>query len=417
MSFEEKYFNSNSESLENISTNDLLSLLHPKIEKAITLDGVRSKLMDGERLSVKFGADPTGPELHIGHAVPMRVVDIFSRAGHNIDLIFGDFTAKIGDPTGRSDERPQLTDEQISDNMSTFKEQVDSYLDVTRDNVRIHRNSSWLGKMALSSVFQYLQVINLSQAMQRDDFRQRAQKGQSVSLAEVMYGAMMGIDSHQLETDVEIGGIDQLLNFQQTRDIQRHLGQTPEDVVMTPIIEGTGNDGRKMSKSYANYIPISTDADNLFGKIMSIPDSSIISYIKAFAPVRDDELNSIEGATLNDPMEMKKQLATYMVATAKKDRAIGLAAREDFERKFSRKEINVSDAEPLIARSSLIDTLLSSGHFKSRSEVRRLAAQGGVKVDGSKIDEEELGGASLVGSLVSVGKRRIFAIKEARDEP
>ena len=302
MEFEKNYYTRNTESLQGISSDDLIALIKPKTEKAIGIDNIKERIDNGEKLNVKFGTDPTGPDLHLGHIVPIRVLDIFSRAGHNIDLIFGDFTAKVGDPTGRGDERPLLTDEKIAENMSTFRNQVDRYFDTTRDNVHIHQNSQWLGKMALASVFDYLQAINLSQAMQRDDFRSRAQNGKAVSLAEVMYGALMGIDSTHLMSDVEIGGVDQLLNFQQARDIQRSQGQRAEDIVMTPIIEGTSGDGRKMSKSYGNYIPVRADDTEIFGKFMSIPDTLIVPYVKAFAPVYEQDLPRIIAAVHESPM-------------------------------------------------------------------------------------------------------------------
>jgi tyrosyl-tRNA synthetase len=295
--------------------------------------------------------------------------------------------------------------------MSTYREQVNRFFDTDRDNVRIHQNSRWLGAMALSSVFDYLQAINLSQAMQRDDFRARAQNGKAVSLAEVMYGAMMGIDSHYLHTDVEIGGVDQLLNFQQTRDIQRHLGQKAEDIIMTPIIEGTSGDGRKMSKSYGNYISARTDADELFGKIMSIPDATVVPYMKAFAPVHVTELEAIETAVKRDPMEMKKQLAAYVVATSTNNRDSGLEAREDFERKFADKNITMEDAIILSDSGNLVDTLMNSGDFKSKSELRRLANQGGIKINGKKITADVLDVPPITQALITIGKRKVYSIE------
>jgi len=409
MSFEEKYYHKNSESLEGISSDEMFSLLTPKTEKIISFDSLKEKIDSGDKLNVKFGADPTGPDLHLGHIVPIRALDIFNRAGHNIDLIFGDFTAKIGDPTGRNEERPILTDEMIANNMSTYRDQINRFFDTNRENVRIHKNSKWLGNIALASIFDYLQAINLSQAMQRDDFRARAQNGKAVTLAEVMYGAMMGIDSCHLNTDVEIGGIDQLLNFQQTRDIQRHLGQKAEDIIMVPIIGGS--DGRKMSKSYENYISARTNADDLFGKIMSIPDVSIIPYIKAYAPVNEADLPDIEIAVKNDPMEMKKQLASYLVSTSTDSRDTGLMARESFERRFTDKKISINDAIKLPAGGSLVDVLFKSGDFKSNSELRRLAEQGGIKLNGEKINANDLNNPTGPTGLITVGKRRIYVIE------
>ncbi len=211
--FSEVAFKRSYESLEGIHSSDLMSLISIKTLQAITFEGVKKSLESGAKLNVKFGTDPTGPDLHLGHIVPIRILDIFRRAGHNIDLIFGDFTAKIGDPTDRASDRSVLTDEQIKENMDTFRDQVDKYFNTRTDNVRVHQNSSWLGKMTLPEIFEYLQAINLTEATQRNDFRERMKNGRAVSLAETIYGTLMGIDSVLLNTNVEIGGVDQLLNF------------------------------------------------------------------------------------------------------------------------------------------------------------------------------------------------------------
>lgn len=404
-------FNRSHESLVDIPNEEITSLLLPKTEQAITMEGVRAKLDEDRPLHVKFGTDPTGPDLHLGHIVPIRVIDIFSRAGHHIDLIFGDFTAKVGDPTDRSGDRPILTDGEIATNMHTFEDQVNRFFDTKSENVHIHTNSSWLGKMALTDVFGYLQAINLTEATQRKDFRERIQQGRAVSLAEAIYGTLMGIDSVHLGTDVEVGGVDQLLNFQQTRAVQRSRGQKAEEIIMTPIIEGTSGDGRKMSKSYGNYVPVRAEVDDIFGRMMSIPDGLILPYLKAFAPVYESELESLQHSIDNDPLEAKKQLATYMVSLASGSIEVGANSRETFERRFADKNIADEDAVILpYTEKSLIEVLIESGTFKSKGELRRLAEQGGIKVDGNKIDPGVLSGGVVDGMLITVGKRRIFKV-------
>lgn len=410
MSHSENLYSRTYESLADIPTDEFMSLLTPKIEQAISLEGVEDRLRGGAPLKVKFGTDPTGPDLHLGHIVPIRVLDLFSRAGHHIDLIFGDFTAKVGDPTEREHGRPVLDDETIALNMTTFQDQVDRYFDTSGENVAIHTNSTWLGRMTLATAFGYLQSINLTEATQRKDFRDRMQHGQAVSLAETIYGTLMGIDSVELETDIEIGGIDQLLNFQQTRTVQRSQGQRAEEIIMTPIIEGTSGDGRKMSKSYGNYVPVMASPDEIFGKIMSIPDTLIVPYLKAFAPVYEQDIEGLERAVQESPLELKKQLGTYMVGISSGDYTKGLEARESFERRFSAKEISEEDATPLIATDSLLDTLMQSGDFKSLSELRRLAQQGAIKVNGSKISTDDLIEPQQVGDLVTVGKRKVYTL-------
>ncbi|MDB5162484.1 MAG: Tyrosine--tRNA ligase [Candidatus Saccharibacteria bacterium] len=412
MSFSEKKFSKTYESLEGATPNELISLIEPKIEHAITIDSVKEQLEKGEPLNIKFGTDPTGPDLHIGHVVPIRVLDILSRAGHNIDLVFGDFTAKVGDPSGRSNERPLLTDEKISENVSTFRTQVNKYFDTTRSNVKVSHNSDWLKDMPFSEVFKYLQDVNLSEAMQRRDFRTRLLGGQGVSLAEAFYGTMMGIDSVQLETDIEIGGIDQLLNFQQTREVQRNRGQHAESVLMTPILEGTSGNGIKMSKSLGNFVPLRATPNEIYGKMMSIPDDLILKYMTAFAPVEQSELEGLSKQIADNPLEMKKQLATYMAAISTSELSKGLEERENFERRFVNKTLDEKDIQVLPSSvDSLIDGIFATGNYSSRGEIRRLALQGAIKIDGQKVSEEELLGALPESdTIVTVGKRSAYRI-------
>lgn len=412
MSFSEVKFGESFVSLEGATPDELIAYIEPKAEQVSSFDSIRQRLSSEEPLNVKFGTDPTGPDLHIGHLVPIRILDIFRRAGHNIDLIFGDFTARVGDPSGRSSERPLLDDEKIAENVSTFRTQVDKYFDTNAPNVRVSHNSEWLSKMPFTRVFEYMQAVNLREAMQRRDFRNRALGGRSVSLAEAFYGTMMGIDSEVLNTDIEIGGIDQLLNFQQARDVQRTRGQKPEDVIMTPILEGTSGGGLKMSKSLGNFVPLRAEASEIYGKMMSIPDDLIEKYIRAFAPVQQPELEQIRYAIALDPFEMKKQLATYMAALSASSLETGMEQRENFERRFAKKILSEEDLAILPAHSnSLIGALFATGAYKSRRDIRRLAREGAIKIDGQKVDEESLFAAMpTTDSVVTVGKRAAYRI-------
>lgn len=406
------YFEKNKESLSGIAADEFVDLVGPKLEYDLSLEHIKERLSNNETLRVKMGIDPTGPDVHIGHAVPIRVLDLFSRAGHDIDLIFGDFTAKIGDPSGRDSARKVLTDDEIAVNVASYREQVQNFFDTNAENVRIHRNSTWLGRMALHETFEYLQMVNLTEATQRKDFRERMQKGSAVTLAEAMYGTLQGIDSVHLESDVELGGIDQLLNVQQARNVQRSRGQNPEDILLTPIIEGTSGDGRKMSKSYDNYITTTAGADDIFGKIMSIPDTLIVPYAVAFAPVSKRDIQGLTTAAQDNPLEIKKQLATYLAATSTGSLEQGELARENFERRFSRREISSDDLIEITAtpHDSLLSALISTGGFKSNSEVRRLATGGGIKLNGQKVTEDELLQQISEGQTILVGKRRGFRI-------
>ncbi|MBC7546846.1 tyrosine--tRNA ligase [Candidatus Saccharibacteria bacterium] len=414
----DKYLEKSNEPLIGISPEEFIDLVEPKLEYDLSLDHIKTRLDNNEKLNVKMGIDPTGPDVHIGHIVPIRVLDLFSRAGHKIDLIFGDFTAKIGDPSGRDGARKVLSDDEIVTNVTSYRGQVDNFFNTSGENVHIHRNSTWLGQMALHETFGYLQMVNLSEATQRKDFRERIQKGSAVTLAEAMYATLQGIDSVYLESDVEIGGIDQLLNVQQARNVQRKRGQKPEDILLTPIIEGTSGDGRKMSKSYNNYIPTTSGPDDIFGKIMSIPDTLIVPYAIAFAPVSKQEIKGLTTAAQCKPLETKKQLATYLAATSAGSLEQGELAKENFERRFSRKVLRGDDLTEITVSSedTIFSALVSSGGFKSNSEIRRLASGGGIKLNGQKITEDELLLLVDNGHTILVGKRQGFRIRFSKDE-
>ncbi len=362
------------ESLEGIDAKEMESLLEVKIQKAITLKSIKKILEEGKKLNVKFWTDPTWPELHLWHIVPLRILNLFRRAWHNIDLIFWDFTAKIWDPTWRDEGRKALTDEEIRKNMSTFQEQVDPYCNTRWENIRIHQNSSWLNKVQLPEIFDYLSATSLTDAMQRNDFRNRVDNQQSVALSEVIYWTLMWVDSVFLNTDVEIWWIDQLLNFQQVRRIQEFKWQNPEKIIMTPIIQWTDWSERKMSKSYGNYIPALADSKEIYGKIMSIPDNLILQYFKSFAQIYKTDIGSLEKMIADNPLEAKKQLAMYITALSAGNYDIWLAERENFESLFSKGNISIEDTKELknLQGLSLLDILFNSGDFKSKSEIKRM---------------------------------------------
>jgi tyrosyl-tRNA synthetase len=337
----------------------------------------------------------------------------FAKAGHHISFIIGDFTARVGDPTARETGRVPLSSEQIAKNRETYTDQIGRYINL--DTVQIHLNSSWLNSMTLQEVFDVFHQVNLTEAMQRDDFRARIKSSHAVSLAEVCYGVLMGIDSVYLAADVEVGGIDQLLNFQQCRKIMRNKGMSEETILMTPILEGTGGDGRKMSKSYNNYIAVNAEPKDKFGGIMSIPDRMVLQYFCSFADVHQREIENLKSFIEKNPLEAKKQLATLLISIETGSLEIGLQEREVFERKFSRRNIDEDkDCIHVTALSnvSLIDLLMSTGQFESKNEIRRLFEQSAVR----QISEEdprilpvETMAIDSIGTI-KVGKRRFFKI-------
>jgi len=408
--FDQQFCARISESWDGIEVDEFVSFLLPKCQEVITPERLRQKIVEQPVLKVKFGIDPTASEIHIGHVVPIMLLRQFAKAGHHIDFIIGDFTARVGDPTARDTGRTPLNPEQIVKNMQTYISQIGKYIDLRV--LHIHHNAEWLNPMTLQEIFAIFQQINLSEAMQREDFRARMRNEQAVSIAEVCYGVLMGIDSVHLGTHVEVGGIDQLLNFQQCRKIMRQSGMDEEVILMTPILEGTSGDGKKMSKSYGNYVAVNATHEDKFGKIMSIPDRLIGQYFRCFADVHKRELDELDIFIVENPLEAKKQLATLIVALETKRIEDGLRERESFERKFSQKKIRDEDCVELAedASTTILDALLKSSQFKSKGELRRLFEQQAVRTvseDGEiTLSPETV--ISQIHGVVRVGKRRFF---------
>lgn len=404
-SYDELLFNRLNEDWSNLGVDKMLSLLN--VKKQTTMPATIDATMLNKKLNVKFGIDPTGADIHIGHLCPIFVLNIFLKFGHNIDFIIGDFTAKIGDPSGRNTERAMITDDQISANLATYTKQIAPYIDIKKLN--IHKNSQWLAKTSLAEFLSVLQRIKLSIATQREDFRNRIE---NVSLAEVNYAVLMGLDSVNLKSDVELGGIDQLLNFGQCRLVQEIYQQKPEIAFGTPILEGLSGDGRKMSKSFNNYIAVNASATDKFGKIMSLPDNLLLKYYQAFGYLYTEEIPELVKFIEANPLEAKKQLATYFVSIDGNNLAIGRSERENFERKFSKREltdddfINVSVAP----NTTLINAIATTGKFASNGEIKRLILAGAV----SNVETKEKLDISYILTKdvkIKVGKLNTFKIE------
>jgi len=376
----EVFFSRFFEDWTHLNDEHLFEYLGPKIEQAITLEELKKLLAGNEKLKIKFGIDPTGPEVHLGHLLPVMLLRQFQKAGHHIDLIIGDFTAMIGDPSGRNDQRPSLTPSDIKRNLKTYLAQIGRYINVKK--LAHHRNSKWLSKRTIADVIRDLSRINLSQVLQRDDFRKRLEAGHGLSVAEILYSYAQAMDSVHLESDVEIGGRDQLLNFAHARDVMEIHGQKPEVALVTPVLEGLSGDGRKMSKSYGNYIAVNASSEEKFGKVMSMPDSLLEQYFVAFCDVKKSELEELRSAIESDPLECKKQLAQFLVSVEVHDLDIGRKEREKFEKRFSERSMDDnSEVESFEAKisDSIFDSLYNTGLFKSKSELHRFFDQGSVR--------------------------------------
>jgi tyrosyl-tRNA synthetase len=336
----------------------------------------------GRRFIAKFGIDPTGAEVHLGHAVPMMILSRFQRMGHEVVFIVGDMTAKIGDPSGRSDDRPALTDEDIAGNLATYREQVTPFFDFNRAQFR--HNGDWLRHITLPRIIEITAQIPVSMPLQREDFRKRLDAGQGLSLAELMYSVVMALDSVETNCDLEVGGIDQFLNMQMCRKVMDICGQTAELVVATSLIEGTDGTGAKMSKSKDNYVPLTAPAGEVFGKIMSVPDRLVEPYFRALSEWRDSELavaaERVQAGSLH-PMDFKKILAGEVTAAVHGVDA-AMKARDEFVARFSKRAFGDVDNLPVVVDlSQTVTEVIKALNFaKTNGDVRRVAEQNGLRL-------------------------------------
>ncbi|WP_028938603.1 tyrosine--tRNA ligase [Pseudonocardia spinosispora] len=343
---------------------------------------ITSAAEKGRPFIAKLGIDPTGHEVHLGHAVPMQILSRFQRMGHQVVLIVGDVTAKIGDPSGRSDERPPLTDEDIARNLATYRQQVGPFFDFTRAQFR--HNGDWLREVTLPRLIEISAHIPVSMSLQREDFRKRLDAGEGLSLAELLYSVAMALDSVEINCDIELGGIDQFLNMQMCRKVMEICGQIPELVAATALIEGTDGTGAKMSKSKGNYVPLTAPANEIFGKIMSVPDRLVEPYLRALTEWRDSEIAVVD-ARVGDgsvhPMDLKKVLAGEVTAAIHGVDA-AMKAREEFVARFSKRTFGEVEDLPEVADldQPLTEVVKSLGFAKSNGDVRRVAQQNGLRL-------------------------------------
>ncbi|MGH8899091.1 MAG: tyrosine--tRNA ligase [Egibacteraceae bacterium] len=339
----------------------------------------------GRPFIAKFGIDPTSADVHVGHTVPMLILSRFQRMGHHIVFIVGDMTAKIGDPSGRSTERPALTDEEIATNLATYHDQVSPFFDFDRAEFRY--NGEWLADVKLPQLIGILAKIPASMSLQRDDFRSRLAEGHGLSMAELLYSVVMALDSVEVNCDLEIGGVDQLLNMQMCRKVMEVCGQRPELVVTHALIEGTDGTGAKMSKSKGNYVALRAPATEIYGKLMSIPDQLIVQYLKALTEWTDTEIGVVEQRRAQEsvhPMDLKKVLAGE-VAAAVHGVDAAMSARAEFTAQFSRHTFSDVQSMPTVGRAALTETLgvvltKALGFLPSISEARRTARQNGLRL-------------------------------------
>lgn len=391
-----------------------IDILSRGVEDFVSPEGLEKKLAKsletGTPLKVKLGADPSRPDLHIGHAVVLRKLRQFQDLGHQAILIIGDFTASIGDPTGRNKTRPSITLDEAREYGKSYLEQASIILNTKR--LEVVHNSDWLNALDFSEVIKLAAQVTVAQMLERDDFSQRYKGGTPISVHEFLYPLAQAQDSVHLRSDVELGGTDQLFNLLMGRELQKKSRQSQQVIMTLPLLEGT--DGvEKMSKSYDNYIGLSDSPADMFGKVLSIPDEMIIKYLTLTTNLGMSEVKDI-GKKMEageNPRDFKRLLGRELVKVYY-DEAAGIAAQEAFDQLFIKKD--VPDEMPQLTISNEGETLLSlldrSGMFASKGEIRRLIKQNAVSVDGEKVKDEFLPFNTTGSFVIKAGKRKFVRI-------
>lgn len=379
-------------------------LLTRGVAEIIVESELRAKLNAGKKLRLKQGFDPSRPDMHIGHAVGLRKLKKFQELGHTIVLIVGDWTAQIGDPSGRDLTRPRLTAEKVRENALTYMEQFFRVID--RDKTEIHWQSEWFGTFKLENALDLAGRFTLAHMLSHDTFRKRYEAGAPLTILELMYPMLQGYDSVAINADVEFGGTDQKFNNLAGRELQTQMGMQGQDVFLLPLIPGT--DGRKMGKSFDNTVDILLSPEDMFGKIMSMADDVMPLYYEVLTdvPMNDiHEFRHILQSGQGNPMDIKKQLAGEIVAQFISP-AAAIQGREAFERQFQRREAPTDMPTHAISQPTpILDVLVASGLATSKSEARRLVDGGGVKVNGEKVSSYD----ALVTPEAVIQKGRHYA--------
>ena len=403
-----------------ISIDEQIKIIAKGANEIISIDDLREKLeraqKSGMPLIVKLGLDPTAPDIHLGHTVVLRKIKQFQDLGHRAVIIIGDFTGMIGDPTGKSKTRKQLTREEVVKNAQTYEKQIFKILDKEKTEVRF--NSEWLSKLGFADVIRLASNCTVARMLERDDFQNRFQEHESIGVHEFFYPLMQGYDSVELKADVELGGTEQRFNILMGRNLQKDYGQESQVAMFMPILEGT--DGvEKMSKSLGNYIGINEEPNDIYGKVMSIPDNLIVRYFELATDKHPDELAEIKEALKLgnvNPRDIKMRLAREITVLYHGIDAAAIA-EEHFRIVFQKREIpdNITEYEipPNMFDSDGVDAvklLVSIGFTSSNSEARRLISQGALKVNGNKIDALKI--SSLCdGDVIQAGKLRFIKIR------
>lgn len=397
-----------------LSAEEQFHILQSGAAQIIPEDLLKKKLARGTSLNVKLGVDPTAPDIHIGHAVPLRKLRQFQDLGHHVTLIIGDGTALIGDPSGRNTTRPQLSREQVAENAQTYVDQAFKILD--RDKTTLRYNSEWILDLNMESLLKLMANFTVARILERDDFTKRYKANQPISLHEFLYPVMQAYDSVMVKADVELGGTDQLFNLLAGRELMEKMGMEPQVCLTLPLLEGT--DGvKKMSKSYGNYIGLTDEPADMFGKVMSIPDSLMVKYYRLASTAPVSEVDRIEKDLESgkaDPNQTKRALARNIVAAYHGQEA-AREAEAAFDRQFKKHEIPEDIPEVSVdltlndeGKVYLARIIHEAGLASSAGEARRLIDGGGVKIDGEAVPAKQYNvePGKLKGAVLQVGKRK-----------
>lgn len=401
--------------LDEESKRALIGEITSSAQILIPEDGIEQKLRlareEQRPLRIKMGFDPTSPDLHLGHAVSMMQLRRFQRLGHLPVIIIGDFTGRIGDPSGRNKSRPTVDRDVLEENAKTYIGQLGKVIDVT--HVEVRHNSEWLDTMTVAELIGILAQGSLSQTISRDDFRKRLDEQSPIGLHEIVYPYLQGTDSVEVEADIEVGGVDQLYAFQAARTLQHGKNQQPEALVLMPLLRGT--DGtKKMSKTLGNYIGLTDAPRDMFGKIMSIPDTLIEEYLRLASSFSGDEIEvmlvSMKDGGVN-PMEVKLALADN-ITTLYHGTEFAQDARAHFDRQFRKGKDSDKDYPEIVVAvpENTVALLVSLGAAKSRGEARRLIKQGGVRINEQQVNDTEHSLSDYRSAQIQVGKRRFYKV-------
>lgn len=399
-----------------VSVEEQLKIITKGVESIVNIDNLKEKLTkslkEQKPLTIKLGLDPSAPDIHLGHAVVLRKIKQMQDLGHKAVIIIGDFTGKIGDPTGKSKGRNALSQEQVMANAKTYQEQIFKILN--KENTEVHFNSEWLNQLNFEDVIKLASKTTVARMLERDDFEKRYQNKTPIGLHEFFYPLMQGYDSVAIKSDIELGGMDQTFNILMGRSLQKAMGQEQQIAMFMPILEGL--DGKeKMSKSLKNYIGIYEDSTIMFKKVMEIPDSLIIKYFELATDEHPDKIAEVKKqlAAGKNPRDIKYELAEIITSLYHRTEEVK-NAKEFYDTAFSKKEIPEQIPEMQIDKENcklieVIPMLVKQGIVPSNSEFRRILKQGGIQLNGARLDDLEV---NLINDdVLKIGKKKFLKIK------